>query len=162
LDIAQALEERRFHDISEAIDTGLDHPETSRALIVFNTSGEPLVGLLVFHVEMPWRVGHDLPPLQATNLASQRVCRHRILNLIFVPPPHDEDRGLLHFDLWIEVEGVAPRGWETLIVEYVSRSGEEQTDAVIPLPLDPDRYVIVETLRHGGDLPSRWPAQGDQ
>ena len=56
--------------IADRIDTGLDSPETSRALVVFNRTEQPLSGVAVFRASMSWPRDMPLPPVVVTTRAA--------------------------------------------------------------------------------------------
>jgi len=145
-DPAQLFAEHRWDEIASRIDTGTTNPDSSRALIVFNTTSEPLSGIAVFHVDMPWRDGRELQGIQVSHLLSQRVCISSISEPIF-------SGGRIMFDLCFEVVDIPALGWDTYIAEYV----ETATNKLSTLHPNTVDLVVHETPRHTGSLSPKYP-----
>lgn len=133
--------------IAERIHTGLTAPDTSRALVVFNQTDQPLSGLAVFRASMSWPRGVPLPPVVV--FEEDRLVPSAVRDMTEGPDAKGRaDRRQLAFALCFAVVGVPAKGWRTYIAAY----GE------VPLTAPQDfietpGLVVVETTRHGGDLP---------
>ena len=133
--------------IAERIHTGLDAPENSRALVVFNQSDQPLDGSAVFHASMSWPRGVPLPPVVVTN--EGKTVPAAIREMTEEPDVKGRpDRCLLRFSLGFAVAAVPANGWRTYIAAYAEAPS-------LPLEsfVETPGLVVVETTRHDGDLP---------
>jgi len=137
----------RLADSAERIDTGLDAPDTSRALVVFNQTDAPLRGVAVFRASMSWPRGLPLPPVVVTDAG--RAVPSAVRDRTEGPDAKGRaDRLRLAFSLCFAVADVPANGWRTFIASY--------TDAPAPALedfMETPGLVVVETTRHGGDLP---------
>ncbi len=135
--------------IADRINTGLEDTETTRALVVFNcrTDG-PLSCSAVFPVAMSWLVSTPFPPVTVTDengsLVASAVRFYRQSPDIKGRKTHCH----VWFELWFDVCDVPQRGWKTYIAAYTE----------VPGPLLTEFHglhglLVVETTRHGGDLP---------
>ncbi|MEO7719393.1 MAG: hypothetical protein ABIY70_24590 [Capsulimonas sp.] len=137
---------------AENIDTGLDAPETSRALVVFNTTHEIGNGTAVYHAQMPWRRGVPLPPIMVTQWDGAIVPS-------WVSPVQrtkDErdrpDREQIAFDIFFSVKDVYAQGWKTYLAWFTDQTSSEEFDEAPRTPRT--GFVVIETTRHGGHLPT--------
>lgn len=134
--------------LTERIDTGLADPDTSRALVVFNQTAVPQSGCAVFHAAMSWTANLPLPPLAVTE-ADGSVVAASVRGMTEDPDLKGRtDRLRLSFALHFAVRDVPAQGWRTYLASYADVSspalenGRENAD-----------LSVVETTRHGGDLP---------
>jgi hypothetical protein len=149
-----ALGSRDFHRIADAIATGTGDADASRALILFNTSSATLAGVVVFRVDMPWRLDRDPPPIRIRRLGSRLAVPHNVESISFDPPGADETYGRMQFDLLFAAVSLEPNAWDTYIAEYLQVVDGSHSCLIGP-PIDEARYRIVETMRHNGPLPPR-------
>ena len=134
--------------LAERINTGLDCPDTSRALVVFNLTAMPLSGIAVFRASMAWPHDTPLPPVAFTDLQGIPVAT-AIQDLTEAPDAKGRaDRRLLSFSLCFQVSEVPANGWDTYIASYADAPSPLLQDCVATPGL-----TVVETTRHGGDLP---------
>jgi hypothetical protein len=141
--------------LAKRINTGTDNPETSRALVVFNTTGEPLGGVAVFEASMTWPV-NDLMPFVAVTDADGNAVASDIPDLAEGPDPKGrEDHRLLAFQLRFAVSDVPARGWRTYLAFLAGDAAPDEVVSPDPEGLDVETpgLEVVETTRHGGDLP---------
>lgn len=133
--------------IAERIQTGLDNPEISRALVVFNQTDQPLSGTAVFHVSMSWPRDAPLPPI--TVMDEGKTVPSAIRDMTAGSDIKGRpDRCRLRFSLCFAVSDVPANGWCTYIAAYAETPSPTLEDFVgIP------GLVVVETTRHEGDLP---------
>ncbi|MCW3061816.1 MAG: hypothetical protein JWQ02_3637 [Capsulimonas sp.] len=137
---------------AENIDTGLDAPETSRALVVFNATDEALSGNAVYHAQMSWKRGAELPPIAVTQLDGQTVPSW------VSPVQRDEDeRGRLDreqiaFDISFAVTDVPANGWKTYLAWFTDQAPSKKFDEDLRKPHT--GLLVIETTRHGGHLPA--------
>ncbi len=133
--------------IAERIHTGLDNPEESRALVVFNQTDQPLNGVAVFRGSMPWPLGLPLPPVVVTD--EGKIVSSAVRDITEGPDLKGRlDRRQLCFSLCFAVSDVPANGWRTCIAAYTDTSAPALEDFV-----ETPGLVVVETTRHGGDLP---------
>jgi hypothetical protein len=136
--------------IADRIDTGLDDPETSRALIVFNQSAVPLGGVAVFRASMSLLRDTPLPPVAVTDSTGETVPA-AVTNFTEGPDAKGRsDRRQLTFSLCFAVFDVPAHGWRTYLASYAEAASPPLLDFVETLGL-----TVVETTRHDGDLPPR-------
>lgn len=133
--------------ITERIHTGLDNPEESRALVVFNQTNQPLSGVAVFRASMPWPRGLPLPPVVVT--AEGKTVPSTVRDMTEGPDAKIRPgRCHLRFSLCFAVLNVPANGWRTYIAAYADTFAPALEDFV-----ETPGLVVVETNRHGGDLP---------
>ena len=134
--------------IADRIDTGLDNPEISRALVVFNQSAAPIIsGVAVFHASMSWQRDMPLPPVAIIE-SEGGIVPAAIMNLAEGPDAKGRaDRSQLSFSLYFAVSNVPPHGWRTYLAFYAEAASPPLLDFVETLGL-----TVVETTRHDGDL----------
>ena len=134
--------------IAERINTGTDNSETSRALIVFNLTDKPISGVAAFSASMSWLLGVPLPPGAVTDFDSNPVAS-AIYDLGLGPDTKGRaDRCQLSFNLRFAASDVPAHGWRTYIASYTKTAAEQAE-----LGLGAVELVVIETLRHSGDLP---------
>lgn len=134
--------------LADRLNTGTDSPDTSRALVVFNLTPQPLSGVAVFHASMSWPQGVPLPPVVVTDLQGSAVPAAVRDRAVGPDAKGRSDRCQLTFSLCFAVSDVPANGWRTCIAAY--------TDAPLPTLedfLETPGLVVVETMRHGGGLP---------
>jgi hypothetical protein len=133
--------------ITDRINTGLDAPETSRALVVFNQTDQPVSGVAVFRAAMSWPRAVPLPPVVVTD-AGRRV-PSAVRDMTEGPDGKGRlDRCYLTFSLCFAVFDVPANGWHTYIAAYTDAPAPALEDFV-----ETPGLVVVETTRHSGDLP---------
>ena len=136
-----------LHTIAERINTGTDSPETSRALVVFNSTSRTLSGVAVFRVSMAWPRDVPLPPVSVTGAAGS-VVASAVREMQTGPDTKGRaDRVQLSFSLCFAATDVPANGWRTYIASYA----EGPTIALEDFVETPG-LIVVETTRHGGDL----------
>jgi hypothetical protein len=144
-----------FAALVARIDTGTDNAETSRALVVFNTTEETVSGVAVFEASMTWPV-NDLVPFVAVTDTDGNAVASDIPDLAEGPDPNGrEDHRLLAFQLRFAVSNVSAKGWRTYLAYLAGDAGPDEV-----MPPDPEGLEgetpglqVIETTRHGGDLP---------
>ncbi len=137
-----------FQAIAERINTGAENPETSRALVVFNSTSLTLGGVAAFHASMAWPHDTPLPPVSVTDADSSTV-PSAVREMQIGPDAKGRaDRVQLSFSLCFAVADVPANGWRTYIASYTDAPTLALEDFV-----ETPGLVVVETTRHGGDLP---------
>ncbi len=138
---------RHFAAIADRINTGRDDPETSRALVVFNRTDQPLSGIAVFHTAMSWPRDLPLPPVLVTD--NGRPVPSSVRDMSTGPDAKGRPgRRQLAFALAFAVTDVPANGWRTCIAAYTDAPAPALEDFV-----ETPGLLVVETTRHGGDLP---------
>ena len=133
-------------ETAERVNTGLDDPETSRALVVFNLTDQPIGGVAVFRAAMSWPRALPLPPVVVTD--ERRVVPSVVRDMTEAADLKGRsDRRQLAFSLCFAVSDVPANGWRTYIAAYTDALGPVLGDFV-----ETSGLVVVETTRHGGDL----------
>jgi len=136
--------------LTNRIDTGLDNPETSRALVVFNLTETPQSGTAVFRAAMSWPLNQALPPVTVATLESGLVAA-AIRELSEAPDRKGRaNRVLLSFALHFAADAVPANGWRTYIASYA-----EDASPLLENAVENTDLIVIETTRHGGDLPPR-------
>lgn len=134
--------------IAGRIDTGADSPDTSRALVVFNLTDAPLGGVAVFRASMSWPLHTPLPPVVVGGLAHAPVPA-AVRDMTESPDAKGRPgRCQLGFSLCFAASDVPAHGWRTFIASYADTASPPLQDFV-----ETPGLVVVETTRHGGDLP---------
>ncbi len=136
--------------IAERISTGTDSPETSRALVVFNSISQPLSGIAVFRASMSWP--RDVPLLLVSvSDADGTIVPSAVREMQAGPDAKGRaDRVQLSFSLCFAVSDVPAKGWRTYIASYTDSAALALEDFV-----EAPGLSVVETTRHGGDLPGQ-------
>ena len=134
--------------VADHINTGLACPDTSRALVVFNLTEQFLGGAAVFLASMSWPRDTPLPPVVVTDLTGVPVAATIQYKAEAPDTKGRADRRLLSFALCFQVSDVPPNGWHTYMAAYADVPSPPLQDFVETTGL-----VVVETSRHGGDLP---------
>ena len=134
--------------IAERIDTGTDDPETSRALVVFNQTDQPMSGIGVFQASMSWPRETSLPPVIVTETDGNPVSAALMTLTVGLDAKGRPDRSQLSFSLRFAVSDVPANGWRTYIASYAKNPSPVLLDCT-----ETPGLVVVETTRHGGDLP---------
>ncbi len=133
--------------IAERIHTGLNNPEESRALVVFNQTDQPLTGVAIFRAAMSWPRGVLLPPVVVTD--EDKTIPSIVRDMTEGPDAKGRaDRCQLRFSLCFAVTDVRANGWRTYIAAYCEAPSLALEDFV-----ETPGLVVVETTRHSGDLP---------
>ena len=136
-----------LQSITERINTGTENPDTSRALVVFNSTSRTLSGVVVFHASMAWPRDVPLPPVSVAD-ASGSVIASAIREMQTGPDTKGRaDRVQLSFALWFAVSEVPANGWRTYIASYAEGPPLALEDFV-----ETPGLIVVETTRHSGDL----------
>ncbi len=132
--------------IAERVNTGLDDPDTSRALVVFNQTDQPASGIAVFRAAMSWPRDLLLPPVVVTD--EGRIVPAAVRNMTEAPDIKGRAaRCQLTFSLCFAVSDVPAKGWRTYIAAYTDAPAATLGDF-----METSGLVVVETTRHGGDL----------
>lgn len=134
--------------ITERINTGTDNPETSRALVVFNSTPQALTGVAVFRASMAWPRDVLLPPVTLTDTDGE-VVPSAVREIETGPDVKGRaDKVQLSFALCFAVSDVPANCYRTYIASYADAPPLALEDFVGTLGL-----LVVETTRHSGDLP---------
>ena len=134
--------------IAERINTRTENPETSRALVVFNSTSQALSGVAVFRASMAWPRDMPLPPVTLTN-ADGEVVSSAVREMEMGPDAKGRaDRAQISFALCFAVSDIPANGWRTYLASYTDAPPLALEDFVGTLGL-----LVVETTRHSGDLP---------
>ncbi len=133
--------------IVERINTGTENPETSRALVVFNSTFQSLSGVAVFHVSMAWPRDTPLPPVSVADAAGSVVASAVREMQTWPDTKGRADRVQLSFSLCFAVSDVPANGWRTYIASYAEGPTLALEDFI-----ETPGLIVVETTRHGGDL----------
>ena len=136
-----------FQSIAERINTGTENPDTSRALVVFNSTSQSLNGGVVFRVSMSWPRDVPLPPVVITDSAGVPVPAALCDMTRGADLKGRMDRVQLSFALCFAVADVPPNGWRTYLASYTDTPSPGLEDFV-----ETPGLVVVETTRHGGNL----------
>ena len=134
--------------IAERINTRTENPETSRALVVFNSTPQALTGVAVFRASMAWPRDVLLPPVTLTDTDGE-VVPSAVREIETGPDVKGRaDKVQLSFALCFAVSDVPANGWRTYLASYTDAPPLALEDFVGTLGL-----LVVETTRHSGDLP---------
>ena len=134
--------------VADRINNGLDAPDISRALVVFNLTGIPLSGIAVFRASMAWPRDMSLPPVAVTDLQGIPVAT-AIQDVTEAPDAKGRpDHRQLSFSLCFQASDVPANGWRTYIASYADAPSPPLQDC-----FGTSGLTVVETTRHGGDLP---------
>ena len=134
---------------ADRVNTGLNSPDTSRALVVFNLTEQPISGVAVFRASMSWPRATPLPPVLVTDLQGVAVAA-AVQDMTESPDAKGRaDRRQLSFSLCFQVSDIPANGWRTYVAFY-SDTPSPTLGTFVGTP----SLVVVETTRHGGDLPS--------
>ncbi len=137
--------------IAQRINTGAADPATSRALVVFNQTDQPLSGTAVFWAAMSWPIATPLPPLIVTDFDGNAV-PFTVTDFSHSPDRKGRaDRQHLAFALRFAVHDVPAHGWRTYLASYAAQPSAE---APASLPPETLGLIVVETLPHPSDLPA--------
>jgi hypothetical protein len=138
------------HLLAERIDTGLDDPEISRALVVFNGMEQPQSGIALFQADMSWPRAVAFPSVIVHELYGE-MTPSALVDWQEGPDKKGRaDRKQIHFVLRFVVYDIPPQGWRTYIAAYTDMP---IPNAPIVLADSSATLLVVETLRHAGDLP---------
>lgn len=136
-----------LQSIAERINTGTENPDTSRALVVFNSTSQPLSGVAVFRASMAWLRDTPLPPVSITD-ANGRIVSSAVREMQAGPDAKGRaDRVQLSFALCFVVSEVPANGWRTYVASYAEAPTLLLEDFVVTPGL-----LVVETTRHDGNL----------
>ena len=144
------MAERDLQALAARIDTGTAHADTSRALVVFNDTDAPISGVAVYFASMPWPLQELVPPVSVTDMDGHAVpCD--MSDMAEGPDPkgratHRE----LAFQIHFEVTDVPAQGWKTYIASFSDAPPDPEG-----LSAATDGLTVIETTRHGGDLPAQ-------
>lgn len=137
------------HAVAACIDTGTADADTSRALVVFNVTDQPLGGFAVFHADMSWPKGTPLPTVSVMDIDGTPVVS-AITAMAEGPDRKGRaDRYQLSFNLRFDVRDVPARGWKTYIAAYTPVPSLLTLTEVT----ETSGLLVIETTRHAGDLP---------
>jgi len=136
-----------FQSIADRINTGTENPDTSRALVVFNSTLQILSGVAVFRASMAWPHDVPLPPVSVTDVEGE-VVPSAVREMWARPDAKGRaDRVQLSFALCFAVSDVPANGWRTYIASYAEAQALMLEDFV-----ETPGLFMVETTRHDGDL----------
>ena len=136
-----------LQSITERINTGTENPETSRALVVFNSISSALSGVALFRASMAWLRDVPLPPVSVTDAAGS-VVASAVREMQTGPDTKGRaDRVHLSFALYFAATEVPVNGWRTYIASYAEGLTLALEDFV-----ETPGLIVVETTRHSGDL----------
>ena len=136
--------------VAERVNTGAADPETSRALVVFNRTDRPLAGTAVFRADMAWPRDTPLPPVVIRELGGE-VVPSALTDRHEGPDRKGRaDRRQVAFALRFAVQEVPPQGWRTYIAAYTDTPASDTAEVLADAT---PGLEVIETLRHGGDLP---------
>lgn len=141
-----------FQAIAERINTGAENPETSRALVVFNSTFQSLSGMAVFRASYSWPRNLPLPPVVVTDSDGAVVLSALQEQREAADEKSRADRMQLSFALCFAVCDVPAQGWRTYIASYTEAPMLTQKDDREDFVETPG-LVVVETMRHDGALP---------
>lgn len=133
---------------AERINTGTENPSTSRALVVFNSTSQTLSGVAIFQASMAWPRETPLPPVSITDADGAAVSSAIRERQTGPDAKGRADRVQLSFALCFAVSDVPANGWRTYIASYADAPALVLEDFV-----ETPGLIVVETTRHGGDLP---------
>ena len=134
--------------VAERINTGTDNPETSRALVVVNSTSQTLSGIAVFRASMAWPRNITLTPVTITDTDGE-VVPSAVREMETGPDVKGRaDKVQLSFALCFAVSDVPANGWRTYIASYDDAPTFALEDFV-----ETSGLTVVETTRHDGDLP---------
>ena len=134
--------------IAGRIHTGTEDPDTSRALVVFNLTPNIQSGVAVFRASMSWPRDVPLPPVGVADGSGVSVPSTLQNMTQGADAKGRADRVQLGFALYFAAADVPANGWRTYIASYTDVPGPALENALPNADL-----VVVETTRHGGDLP---------
>jgi len=135
--------------IAERINTGTANSDTSRALIVFNLTDTPVSGVAVFRASMSWPHRQPLPPVDVSD-RNGTVVPAAIREMTDGPDAKGRaDRRQISFALHFAAADVPANGWRTYVAFYADTPSPPLENGAQIADL-----LVVETTRHGGDLPS--------
>jgi hypothetical protein len=152
--IARLFADSQWAQIASQIDTGTETPSNSRALIVFNPTSNAHSGIALFHVDMPWRDGRELPSILVKHLATAVFCNSGITHPRVSPAVSGQTHGRIQFEIWFKVSEIPAEGWDTYIAEYESNDAQSHSNG--NLPAANLKLTVVETTRHEGKLSPRF------
>ena len=136
-----------FQSIADRINTGTENPDTSRALVVFNSTLQILSGVAVFRASMAWPRDTPLPPVTLTDTDGE-VVSSAVREMEMGPDAKGRaDRVQLSFALCFAVSDIPANGWRTYLASYTDAPTLALEDFVGTLGL-----TVVETTRHSGEL----------
>ncbi len=139
-----------FQATAERIHTGTDSPEASRALVVFNSTSQPLSGIAVFRASMAWPRDVLLPPVSVTDTEGVMV-PSAVREMQTGPDAKGRaDRVQLLFALCFAVSDVPANGWRTYVASYTDVPTLTLEDFA-----ETSGLIVVETTRHSGGLPGQ-------
>ena len=141
------LQASTFQSIAERINTGTENPETSRALVVFNSTSQPLSGVAIFQASMAWPRDMPLPPVSVSDAEGNTV-PSAVREMQEGPDAKGRaNRVQLSFALCFAVSAVPANGWRTYLASYTDVMALVLEDFI-----ETPGFSVVETTRHDGDL----------
>lgn len=137
----------QLQSLADRINTGLDNPENSRALVVFNQTDQSQSGTAVFRASMSWPLNLPFPPVAVTNGEGNLVPASIGMMSEAPDPKGRSTHALLSLALRFDVADIPPSGWRTYYAAYAGHASP-------PLENDAENadVMVVETTRHDGDL----------
>ena len=137
----------QLQSLADRINTGLDNPENSRALVVFNQTDQSQSGTAVFRASMSWPLNLPFPPVAVTNGEGNLVPASIGMMSEAPDPKGRATHALLSLALRFDAADIPPSGWCTYYAAYAEHASP-------PLENDAENadLMVVETTRHDGDL----------
>ena len=138
----------QLQSLAGRINTGLDNPENSRALVVFNQTDQSQSGIAVFRASMSWPLNLPFPPVAVMNGEGNLVPASIGMMSEAPDPKGRTDWVLLSLALRFDVADIPPSGWRTYYAAYAEHASPPLENGAENADL-----AVAETTRHGGDLP---------
>ncbi len=135
---------------TERIDTRCGRPESTRALVVWNTGDAPVSGIAVFHADYRVRSGFTLPGILVT-ASDGTVMASSTLNFTEAVDEGEEDRPRIAFDLAFAIREIPARSWAAYFAAYAAEAGPRL--GACDLDAIPRSLAVIETLCRAGELP---------
>ena len=136
-----------LQSVAERIHTGTENPDTSRALVVFNSTSQSLSGVAVFRASYSWPKDVPLPPVVVTDGEGVPMPSAACEMTQGADANGCTNRVQLSFALCFAVSDVPANGWRTYIASYADAPTLVLEDFV-----EMPGLSVVETTRHEGDL----------
>ena len=137
----------QLQSLADRINTGLDNPETSRVLVVFNQTDRSQSGTAVFRASMSWPLNLPFPPVAVTNGEGNLVPASIGMMSEAPDPKGRSTRALLSLAVRFDVADIPPSGWRTYYAAYAEHASPPLENGAENADL-----MVVETTRHDGDL----------
>jgi hypothetical protein len=144
------LDKPNLQATAARINTGTENPDTSRALVVFNSSDQPLSGVAVYEASMTWPINHNVPFVAISEFDGSTVASDMPDMAEGPDPKGRDDHRLLAFQIRFAVQDVPANGWRTYIASFADELFPPDPEGLDVGTVD---LTVIETTRHGGDLP---------